>query len=118
MSYPLVTKLVCLKILATAIVVHTQPFDQCLKSSVHKPDIFGVGNVNVCFWSSAVQAPLKLKAPRGAPTPINRNQANQPRSATALLGKRPFDSVRARLLSLHLSLSYSLSLFVLHILHL
>ncbi|KAK2860613.1 hypothetical protein Q7C36_004779 [Tachysurus vachellii] len=40
----------------------------------------------------AVQAPLKLKAPRGAPTPINRNQANQPRSATALLGKRPFDS--------------------------
>ncbi|GAA6100851.1 metastasis-associated protein MTA2 isoform X1 [Tachysurus ichikawai] len=42
--------------------------------------------------ASAVQAPLKLKAPRGAPTPINRNQANQPRSATALLGKRPFDS--------------------------
>uniref|UniRef100_A0A3B1IK07 Metastasis associated 1 family, member 2 n=1 Tax=Astyanax mexicanus TaxID=7994 RepID=A0A3B1IK07_ASTMX len=29
----------------------------------------------------AVQAPLKLKAPRGAPTPINRNQASQPRSA-------------------------------------
>uniref|UniRef100_A0AAR2IU66 Metastasis associated 1 family, member 2 n=1 Tax=Pygocentrus nattereri TaxID=42514 RepID=A0AAR2IU66_PYGNA len=28
----------------------------------------------------AVQAPLKLKAPRGAPTPINRNQASQPRS--------------------------------------
>uniref|UniRef100_A0AAY4AKA2 Metastasis associated 1 family, member 2 n=1 Tax=Denticeps clupeoides TaxID=299321 RepID=A0AAY4AKA2_9TELE len=43
--------------------------------------------------SSAVQAPLKLKAPRGAPTPINRNQGNQPRSASALLGKRPFDSV-------------------------
>uniref|UniRef100_A0A8B9KCA2 Metastasis associated 1 family, member 2 n=1 Tax=Astyanax mexicanus TaxID=7994 RepID=A0A8B9KCA2_ASTMX len=40
----------------------------------------------------AVQAPLKLKAPRGAPTPINRNQASQPRSAPALLGKRPFDS--------------------------
>uniref|UniRef100_A0AAY4AKH8 Metastasis associated 1 family, member 2 n=1 Tax=Denticeps clupeoides TaxID=299321 RepID=A0AAY4AKH8_9TELE len=34
-----------------------------------------------------------LKAPRGAPTPINRNQGNQPRSASALLGKRPFDSV-------------------------
>uniref|UniRef100_A0A8C1HVT1 Metastasis associated 1 family, member 2 n=1 Tax=Cyprinus carpio carpio TaxID=630221 RepID=A0A8C1HVT1_CYPCA len=31
----------------------------------------------------AVQAPLKLKAPRGAPTPINRNQVNQPRSASA-----------------------------------
>lgn len=45
-----------------------------------------------CF-SLAVQAPLKLKAPRGAPTPINRNQVNQPRSASALLGKRPFDNV-------------------------
>uniref|UniRef100_A0A4W4H1D2 Metastasis associated 1 family, member 2 n=1 Tax=Electrophorus electricus TaxID=8005 RepID=A0A4W4H1D2_ELEEL len=42
----------------------------------------------------AVQAPLKHKAPRSAPTPINRNQANQPRSVSAsLLGKRPFDSV-------------------------
>lgn len=41
----------------------------------------------------ALQAPLKLKAPRGAPTPINRNQANQPRAASNLLGKRPFDSV-------------------------
>ncbi|XP_052001564.1 metastasis-associated protein MTA2-like isoform X2 [Xyrauchen texanus] len=41
----------------------------------------------------AVQAPLKLKAPRGAPTPINRNQGNQPRSASALLGKRPFENV-------------------------
>ncbi|XP_051556948.1 metastasis-associated protein MTA2-like isoform X1 [Myxocyprinus asiaticus] len=40
----------------------------------------------------AVQAPLKLKAPRGAPTPINRNQGNQPRSASALLGKRPFEN--------------------------
>ncbi|KPP75919.1 Metastasis-associated protein MTA2-like, partial [Scleropages formosus] len=38
-------------------------------------------------------APLKLKAPRGAPTPINRNQANQPRAASNLLGKRPFDSM-------------------------
>lgn len=45
------------------------------------------------FFSLAVQAPLKLKAPRGAPTPINRNQVNQPRSASALLGKRPFDNV-------------------------
>uniref|UniRef100_A0A8C7JGR3 Metastasis associated 1 family, member 2 n=1 Tax=Oncorhynchus kisutch TaxID=8019 RepID=A0A8C7JGR3_ONCKI len=33
-----------------------------------------------------------LKAPRGAPTPINRNQANQPRGGSGLLGKRPFDS--------------------------
>ncbi|XP_063042426.1 metastasis-associated protein MTA2 [Engraulis encrasicolus] len=41
----------------------------------------------------AVQAPLKLKAPRSAPTPINRNQGNPSRSASALLGKRPFDSV-------------------------
>ncbi|XP_038831695.1 metastasis-associated protein MTA2-like isoform X2 [Salvelinus namaycush] len=40
----------------------------------------------------AIQAPLKLKAPRGAPTPINRNQANQPRGGSGLLGKRPFDS--------------------------
>uniref|UniRef100_A0A8C8MCC8 Metastasis-associated protein MTA2 n=1 Tax=Oncorhynchus tshawytscha TaxID=74940 RepID=A0A8C8MCC8_ONCTS len=36
----------------------------------------------------AIQAPLKLKAPRGTPTPINRNQANQPRGGSALLGKR------------------------------
>ncbi|XP_031440749.1 metastasis-associated protein MTA2 isoform X2 [Clupea harengus] len=41
----------------------------------------------------AVQAPLKLKAPRSAPTPINRNQGNPSRSASALLGKRPFESV-------------------------
>lgn len=41
----------------------------------------------------AAQAPQKLKAPRSAPTPINRNQGNQSRSASALLGKRPFDSV-------------------------
>uniref|UniRef100_A0AAY5KPY4 Metastasis associated 1 family, member 2 n=1 Tax=Esox lucius TaxID=8010 RepID=A0AAY5KPY4_ESOLU len=40
----------------------------------------------------AIQAPLKLKAPRGTPTPINRNQANQPRGGSGLLGKRPFDS--------------------------
>ncbi|CAB1345085.1 unnamed protein product, partial [Coregonus sp. 'balchen'] len=40
----------------------------------------------------ARRAPLKLKAPRGAPTPINRNQANQPRGGSGLLGKRPFDS--------------------------
>uniref|UniRef100_A0A673IR78 Metastasis-associated protein MTA2-like n=1 Tax=Sinocyclocheilus rhinocerous TaxID=307959 RepID=A0A673IR78_9TELE len=39
-----------------------------------------------------LQAPLKLKAPRGAPTPINRNQVNQPRSTSTLLGKRPFDN--------------------------
>lgn len=45
------------------------------------------------LFSLAIQAPLKLKAPRGAPTPINRNQVNQPRSASALLGKRPFDNV-------------------------
>ncbi|XP_030635953.1 metastasis-associated protein MTA2 isoform X2 [Chanos chanos] len=42
----------------------------------------------------AIQAPLKLKAPRGAPTPINRNQGNQPRSVSGLLSKRPFDSVK------------------------
>ncbi|TRY55355.1 hypothetical protein DNTS_020902 [Danionella cerebrum] len=47
----------------------------------------------------AVQAPLKLKAPRGAPTPINRNQVNQPRSASALLGKRPFENAGGNLLS-------------------
>ncbi|XP_048884637.1 metastasis-associated protein MTA2 isoform X1 [Brienomyrus brachyistius] len=41
----------------------------------------------------ALQAPLKLKAPRGAPTPINRNQVTQPRAASNLLGKRTFDSV-------------------------
>ncbi|CDQ78464.1 unnamed protein product [Oncorhynchus mykiss] len=45
----------------------------------------------------AIQAPLKLKAPRGAPTPINRNQANQPRGGSGLLGKRPFDSSAAGL---------------------
>lgn len=73
--------------------------------------------LNVCFWSSAVQAPLKLKAPRGAPTPINRNQANQPRSASALLGKRPFDSVSflflfALVSLLSLSLSFCLSSYL------
>uniref|UniRef100_A0A8C7LYM6 Metastasis associated 1 family, member 2 n=1 Tax=Oncorhynchus mykiss TaxID=8022 RepID=A0A8C7LYM6_ONCMY len=45
----------------------------------------------------AIQAPLKLKAPRGTPTPINRNQANQPRGGSALAlpfptNGRPFTS--------------------------
>uniref|UniRef100_A0A8C7M157 Metastasis associated 1 family, member 2 n=1 Tax=Oncorhynchus mykiss TaxID=8022 RepID=A0A8C7M157_ONCMY len=43
----------------------------------------------------AIQAPLKLKAPRGAPTPINRNQANQPRGGSGLpfpTNGRPFAS--------------------------
>ncbi|KAM4565215.1 metastasis-associated protein MTA2 [Fundulus diaphanus] len=39
----------------------------------------------------AISAPLKLKASRGPPTPINRNQASQPRVAQSLLGKRGFD---------------------------
>uniref|UniRef100_A0A8C7ZRK8 Metastasis associated 1 family, member 2 n=1 Tax=Oryzias sinensis TaxID=183150 RepID=A0A8C7ZRK8_9TELE len=43
----------------------------------------------------AISAPLKLKASRGPPTPINRNQASQPRVAQSLLGKRGFDSVSA-----------------------
>ncbi|XP_052458550.1 metastasis-associated protein MTA2 [Carassius gibelio] len=47
----------------------------------------------------ALQAPLKLKAPRGAPTPINRNQVNQPRSTSALLGKRPFENAGSHSLS-------------------
>lgn len=42
---------------------------------------------------AAVSAPLKLKASRGPPTPINRNQASQPRVGQSLLGKRGFDSV-------------------------
>uniref|UniRef100_A0A665WM35 Metastasis-associated protein MTA2-like n=1 Tax=Echeneis naucrates TaxID=173247 RepID=A0A665WM35_ECHNA len=41
----------------------------------------------------AISAPLKLKASRGPPTPINRNQASQPRVGQNLLGKRGFDSV-------------------------
>ncbi|MGH0160720.1 UNVERIFIED_CONTAM: hypothetical protein FKN15_039518 [Acipenser sinensis] len=42
----------------------------------------------------AIQAPLKLKAPRGTPTPINRNQLNQSRASTNILGvKRPFENV-------------------------
>uniref|UniRef100_A0A8C9SGC3 Metastasis associated 1 family member 2 n=1 Tax=Scleropages formosus TaxID=113540 RepID=A0A8C9SGC3_SCLFO len=41
----------------------------------------------------ALQAPLKLKAQRSTPTPINRNQVNHPRGAPSLLGKRPFDTV-------------------------
>ncbi|XP_061139519.1 metastasis-associated protein MTA2 isoform X1 [Syngnathus typhle] len=40
----------------------------------------------------AIAAPLKLKASRGPPTPINRNQASQPRAGQGLLGKRGFDS--------------------------
>lgn len=46
------------------------------------------------FLCAAISAPLKLKASRGPPTPINRNQANQPRVGQSLLGKRGFDSVR------------------------
>ncbi|CAL8377096.1 metastasis-associated protein MTA2 isoform X2 [Gadus morhua] len=41
----------------------------------------------------AITAPLKLKAPRGLPPPINRNQTSQPRGGPGLLGKRPFDNV-------------------------
>ncbi|MED6294993.1 Metastasis-associated protein mta2 [Characodon lateralis] len=40
----------------------------------------------------AISAPLKLKASRGPPTPINRNQVSQPRVAQSLLGKRGFDA--------------------------
>ncbi|KAG7484961.1 hypothetical protein MATL_G00055710 [Megalops atlanticus] len=41
----------------------------------------------------ALQAPHRPKALRGVPIPINRNQGNQPRGISNLLGKRPFDSV-------------------------
>ena len=47
----------------------------------------------VVVVSPAISAPLKLKASRGPPTPINRNQASQPRVGQSLLGKRGFDSV-------------------------
>ncbi|XP_077598226.1 metastasis-associated protein MTA2 isoform X2 [Stigmatopora nigra] len=43
----------------------------------------------------AISAPLKLKASRGPPTPINRNQSSQPRLGPGLLGKRGFDSAAA-----------------------
>ena len=46
-----------------------------------------------CYVSAAISAPLKLKASRGPPTPINRNQASQPRVGQSLLGKRGFDGV-------------------------
>lgn len=49
--------------------------------------------VTGCCVSAATSAPLKLKASRGPPTPINRNQASQPRVSQSLLGKRGFDSV-------------------------
>uniref|UniRef100_A0A8C5HA18 Metastasis associated 1 family, member 2 n=1 Tax=Gouania willdenowi TaxID=441366 RepID=A0A8C5HA18_GOUWI len=49
-------------------------------------------NLHVCFFSAAISAPLKLKASRGPPTPINRNQVSQPRVGQGLLGKRGFDS--------------------------
>ncbi|KAJ3585328.1 hypothetical protein NHX12_014049, partial [Muraenolepis orangiensis] len=49
-----------------------------------------------CSFSSPlpkpITAPLKLKAPRGLPPPINRNQTSQPRGGPGLLGKRPFDN--------------------------
>uniref|UniRef100_A0A669BNU9 Metastasis associated 1 family, member 2 n=1 Tax=Oreochromis niloticus TaxID=8128 RepID=A0A669BNU9_ORENI len=45
--------------------------------------------------AESISAPLKLKATRGPPTPINRNQANQPRVGQSLLGKRSFESVSA-----------------------
>ncbi|XP_069564133.1 metastasis-associated protein MTA2 isoform X2 [Brachyistius frenatus] len=44
----------------------------------------------------AISAPLKLKASRGPPTPINRNQASQPRGGQSLLGKRGFDSTQKK----------------------
>uniref|UniRef100_A0A8C4HEP6 Metastasis associated 1 family, member 2 n=1 Tax=Dicentrarchus labrax TaxID=13489 RepID=A0A8C4HEP6_DICLA len=50
-------------------------------------------NAECCCVSTAISAPLKLKASRGPPTPINRNQASQPRVGQSLLGKRGFDSV-------------------------
>uniref|UniRef100_A0A8C7ZJL2 Metastasis associated 1 family, member 2 n=1 Tax=Oryzias sinensis TaxID=183150 RepID=A0A8C7ZJL2_9TELE len=63
-------------------------------------------SLSLPFWvPAAISAPLKLKASRGPPTPINRNQASQPRVAQSLLGKRGFDSVSAppthHTLSLH-----------------
>ncbi|KAF6716789.1 Metastasis-associated protein MTA2 [Oryzias melastigma] len=50
-----------------------------------------------CMYDPPAQShkdPFKeqLKASRGPPTPINRNQASQPRVAQSLLGKRGFDS--------------------------
>lgn len=45
---------------------------------------------------AAISAPLKLKASRGPPTPINRNQASQPRGSQSMLGKRSFDTVSSR----------------------
>uniref|UniRef100_A0A667Z1A9 Metastasis associated 1 family, member 2 n=1 Tax=Myripristis murdjan TaxID=586833 RepID=A0A667Z1A9_9TELE len=44
----------------------------------------------LCFLDNNLAS---LKAQRGAPTPINRNQATQPRGGSSMLGKRPFDSV-------------------------
>lgn len=49
--------------------------------------------VKSCCVSAAISAPLKLKASKGPSTPINRNQASQPRMGQSLLGKRGFDSV-------------------------
>ncbi|XP_064207786.1 metastasis-associated protein MTA2-like [Anguilla rostrata] len=41
----------------------------------------------------ALQAPLRLKAPSSMTTAMSGNQGNQPRGASNLLGKRPFESV-------------------------
>uniref|UniRef100_A0A8C5ASU8 Metastasis associated 1 family, member 2 n=1 Tax=Gadus morhua TaxID=8049 RepID=A0A8C5ASU8_GADMO len=58
----------------------------------------------VLFLSAAITAPLKLKAPRGLPPPINRNQTSQPRGGPGLLGKRPFDNVSiSQITARHLS---------------
>lgn len=55
-----------------------------------------------CCVSTAISAPLKLKASRGPPTPINRNQASQPRVGQSLLGKRGFDSVSSLHTTIHI----------------
>uniref|UniRef100_A0A8C1GLJ0 Metastasis associated 1 family, member 2 n=1 Tax=Cyprinus carpio TaxID=7962 RepID=A0A8C1GLJ0_CYPCA len=80
-----------------------RPYASINANAVKAECEYSVANIQTCFLpqfyavaeirKGQLFAPLKLKAPRGAPTPINRNQVNQPRSASALLGKRPFDNV-------------------------
>uniref|UniRef100_A0A8D3BSX7 Metastasis associated 1 family, member 2 n=1 Tax=Scophthalmus maximus TaxID=52904 RepID=A0A8D3BSX7_SCOMX len=92
---PLKSKLVPRPSLATIVKDLGKSWSRDHHSSRHLSScvIVLLNRIVVVVVSAAISAPLKLKASRGPPTPINRNQASQPRVGQSLLGKRGFDSV-------------------------
>lgn len=79
------------------------PFPQCVLSP--RPFKTKKKSDRAVVVFTAIAAPLKLKASRGPPTPINRNQASQPRGGQSMLGKRSFDTVSSLLLRVVLQCS-------------